>query len=140
MSGKARIGFVGIGNMGWPMAANVARAGFPLTVFDSDRARAARFAAEFGAKAASSPADLGRASDIVITMLPTGAVVRAALMENEIGALAAGAPQPRRTFPLTLPNVAAAAGIEWFAQAVVFDPAAATLHTSAGRHARIGSR
>lgn len=89
MSGKARIGFVGIGNMGWPMAANLARAGFPLTVFDSDRARAPRFAAEFGAKAASSLAELGRAADIVVTMLPTGAIVRAALMENENGALAA---------------------------------------------------
>src|SRR5690348_14054135 len=58
MSEKARIGFVGIGNMGWPMAANVARAGFPITVFDADRARAPRFAAEFGAKAAPSLAEL----------------------------------------------------------------------------------
>ena len=89
MSTKARIGFVGIGNMGWPMAANVARAGFPLIVADTDRARAQRFAAEFGAKAAASLADLGRASDVVVTMLPTGAVVRAALLENEKGALAA---------------------------------------------------
>jgi 3-hydroxyisobutyrate dehydrogenase len=88
MSAKARIGFVGIGNMGWPMAANVARAGFPLTVFDADRARAPRFAAEFGAKAAPSLAELGRAADIVVTMLPTGAIVRAALLEDENGALA----------------------------------------------------
>ncbi len=89
MSGKARIGFVGIGNMGWPMAANLARAGFPLAVFDADRARAPRFASEFGATAASSLAELGRAADIVVTMLPTGAIVRAALLENENGALAA---------------------------------------------------
>ena len=89
MNAKARIGFVGIGNMGWPMAANVARAGFPLTVFDADRGRAQKFAAEFGAKAAPSLADLGRAADIVVTMLPTGAIVRAALLENEAGALAA---------------------------------------------------
>jgi 3-hydroxyisobutyrate dehydrogenase len=88
MSAKARIGFVGIGNMGWPMAANVARAGFPLTVFDADRAHAPRFAAEFGAKAAPSLAELGRAADIVVTMLPTGAIVRAALLEDENGALA----------------------------------------------------
>ncbi len=89
MSAKARIGFVGIGNMGWPMAANVARAGFPLTVFDADRARAQKFAAESGAKAAPSLAELGRAADIVVTMLPTGAIVRAALLEDESGALAA---------------------------------------------------
>jgi 3-hydroxyisobutyrate dehydrogenase len=89
MSTKARIGFVGIGNMGWPMAANVARAGFPLAVADTDRARAQRFAAEFGAKAAASLADLGQASDVIVTMLPTGGTVRAALLENEGGGLAA---------------------------------------------------
>lgn len=89
MSAKQRIGFVGIGNMGRPMAANVARAGFPVTVFDADRARASRFAAGHGAKAASSLAELGRLSDVVVTMLPTGAIVRAALLEDEGGALAA---------------------------------------------------
>jgi 3-hydroxyisobutyrate dehydrogenase len=89
MGTKARIGFVGIGNMGWPMAANVARAGFPLIVFDTDRARAEKFAGQSGAKAAPSLGELGRASDVVVTMLPTGAVVRAALLENESGALAA---------------------------------------------------
>jgi len=88
MSAKQRIGFVGIGNMGWPMAANLARAGFPLTVFDTDRTRATRFAAEFGAKAAPSLAELGRTADIVVTMLPTGATVRAVLLEQEHGALA----------------------------------------------------
>ena len=93
MSTKARIGFVGIGNMGWPMAANVARAGFPLAVADTDRARTQRFAAEFGAKAAASLADLGQASDVVVTMLPTGGIVRAALLENESGALAASLAQ-----------------------------------------------
>jgi 3-hydroxyisobutyrate dehydrogenase len=89
MSAKSRIGFVGIGNMGWPMAANLARAGFPLSVFDADRARAQRFAAEFGATAASSLAELGRAADIVVAMLPTGAIGRQALLEGERGALAA---------------------------------------------------
>ena len=89
MSAKQRIGFVGIGNMGWPMAANVARAGFPLAVFDSDRAKATRFASEFGAKAAPSLVELARAADIVVTMLPTGANVREALLENEKGVFAA---------------------------------------------------
>jgi len=89
MSEKPRIGFVGIGNMGWPMGANIARAGFALTVFDSERERAPRFAREFDAKAAGSLAELARAADIVVTMLPTGAIVRQALLENEGGALAA---------------------------------------------------
>ena len=93
MSAKQRIGFVGIGNMGWPMAANVARAGFPLAVFDSDRAKARHFASEFGAQAAPSLAELARAADVVVTMLPTGADVREALLENEKGALAASLAQ-----------------------------------------------
>lgn len=88
MSAKPRIGFVGVGNMGWPMAANLARAGFAPVVYDTDRTRADRFAAEFKSKAAGSLAELGRASEIVVTMLPTGAIVRAALLENEGGALA----------------------------------------------------
>ena len=40
------IGFVGLGNMGWPMAANLHAAGFSLVVRDADAARQARFAAE----------------------------------------------------------------------------------------------
>jgi 3-hydroxyisobutyrate dehydrogenase len=89
MNEKPRIGFVGIGNMGWPMAANLARAGFALTVADADRERAPRFAREYGARAAGALAELARAADVVVTMLPTGAVVRQALLENEKGALAA---------------------------------------------------
>jgi 3-hydroxyisobutyrate dehydrogenase len=79
MSG-VRVGFVGIGNMGWPMAKRVLGGGFALTVFDVDRARVARFAAETGSAGAESGAALAGAADIVITMLPTGAVVRDALL------------------------------------------------------------
>jgi 3-hydroxyisobutyrate dehydrogenase len=74
--------------MGWPMAANVARAGFPLSVFDADAERAARFAREFAASNADSHGALGRNADIVVTMLPTGADVRAVLIERSGGALA----------------------------------------------------
>jgi 3-hydroxyisobutyrate dehydrogenase len=79
MSG-VRVGFVGIGNMGWPMAKRVLGGGFALTVLDVDRARVARFAAETGSAGAESGAALAGAADIVITMLPTGAVVRDALL------------------------------------------------------------
>jgi 3-hydroxyisobutyrate dehydrogenase len=75
-----RIGFVGIGNMGWPMAKRVLGGSFPLTVFDADPARVARFAAETGSAGAASGAALAGAADVVITMLPTGAVVRDALL------------------------------------------------------------
>src|SRR5690554_5913138 len=67
---KPRVGFVGLGNMGVPMSANLAKAGFPLTVFDIDAARAKAHASTIGATAAASLAELGAASDVVVTMLP----------------------------------------------------------------------
>ena len=74
------VGFVGLGNMGWPMAANLHSAGFSLVVRDADAARQARFAAEQpDALTADSPAAFAIA-DIVVTMLPNGAVVREALL------------------------------------------------------------
>jgi 3-hydroxyisobutyrate dehydrogenase len=73
-----RIGFVGLGNMGWPMAANLARAGHELYVHDLDTARAPRFAAEFAALNVRSAASLAELApvEIVVTMLPNGSVVR----------------------------------------------------------------
>lgn len=71
-----RIGLVGLGNMGKPMARHLIANGFELQVFDLDRALARDFSAEIGATSAESLPELGRASDIVITMLPTGRVVR----------------------------------------------------------------
>jgi 3-hydroxyisobutyrate dehydrogenase len=86
------IGFVGLGNMGRPMAANLHAAGFGLIVRDADPDRQAAFTAAFpGAVAASGPGDFA-AAGIVITMLPDGAVVADALLRWGIGAaLAAGA-------------------------------------------------
>lgn len=83
-----RVGFVGIGAMGWPMAANIAKMGADFIVFDLDEARLARFAEEFGARAAGAIAELG-SCDIVVTMLPTGAHVKAALLERDGGAFVA---------------------------------------------------
>ena len=74
------VGFVGLGNMGWPMAANLHAAGFSLVVRDADAARQARFAAEHPeALTADSPAAFAVA-DIVVTMLPNGGIVRDALL------------------------------------------------------------
>ena len=85
---KDRIGFVGLGNMGAPMSANIAKAGFRLTVYDADPELARRHAASIGASAAGSLAELGRNCDIIVTMLPTGAIVRKVLLEQD-GGLAA---------------------------------------------------
>ena len=73
------IGFVGIGAMGTPMAGNLARAGYKVTVFDLDAARAEKLAREAGVTVAASLSELGAASDIIITMLPEGKAVRSAL-------------------------------------------------------------
>ena len=73
------IGFVGIGAMGTPMAGNLARAGYKLVVFDLDVARTTALAREHAVTVAPGLAELGAKARIVITMLPDGKAVRAAL-------------------------------------------------------------
>jgi 3-hydroxyisobutyrate dehydrogenase len=82
-----RVGFIGIGTMGWPMASHIAQAGHELTVFDVDAARVARFAQEFHCKAAANLAEVA-ANAAIVTMLPTGKIVRQALLEDQEGAFA----------------------------------------------------
>jgi 4-hydroxybutyrate dehydrogenase/sulfolactaldehyde 3-reductase len=65
----AQVGFIGLGIMGGPMAANILRGGHALTVFDVNPEAVARLVAK-GARAASSPAAVARASEVVVTMLP----------------------------------------------------------------------
>ncbi|MGH3026625.1 MAG: NAD(P)-binding domain-containing protein, partial [Gaiellaceae bacterium] len=78
-------GFIGIGHMGWPMAANLVKSGrCAVTVYDQDGERAARFAAEHGCAAARTLADLG-SCDAIITMLPTGHDVREVLIGKGAG-------------------------------------------------------
>jgi 3-hydroxyisobutyrate dehydrogenase len=66
-----RIAFAGIGNMGWPMAANLVKAGFDVTVCDVVPGRAASFASETGAKAAATPAEAAAGADCVVMIVPT---------------------------------------------------------------------
>ncbi len=87
MSGKEKIGFIGIGAMGWHMATNLIRAGYDVTVVDADAARCDRFVKEPGGRKADSLAELGAHADVVITMLPTGKIVREVLLGEEDGAL-----------------------------------------------------
>jgi 2-hydroxy-3-oxopropionate reductase len=69
------LGFIGLGVMGGPMARNLIKAGYAVAGFDTDRARLGQFAAT-GGKAGASPAEVGRAGEIVFLSLPTGDVVR----------------------------------------------------------------
>ena len=61
-----KVGFVGLGTMGAAMAANLARAGFPLSVWNRTPGRAGPLLA-LGAVEASSPREVARASDVVVT-------------------------------------------------------------------------
>ena len=65
-----RVGFVGLGTMGMPMARNLAKAGFPLAVASHTAAKARALAAEIGAQFCETPEEVGRASDVVVSALP----------------------------------------------------------------------
>jgi len=73
----SRVGFIGLGTMGTPMARNLAKAGFPLTIFTRTAAKAAALASELGARAAASAAEVGKASDVVVSCLPDSPEVEA---------------------------------------------------------------
>lgn len=88
------VGFIGVGTMGLPMAGNLARKGFSVTVFDMAPGRAAEVARELGCSSAESLAGLG-GCEFIVTMLPDGKVVQQVLTRAEdqalLNALKAGA-------------------------------------------------
>ena len=71
----AKIAFIGLGNMGGPMAANLAKAQHHVTAFDLSE-EAVRTAVEKGAHKAASAAEAVKGAEIVVTMLPAGKHVR----------------------------------------------------------------
>ena len=72
-----RLGFIGLGVMGGPMAGHLAAAGYPMTVYDIGQQAMERLrTAHPSVRAASSPRAVAEAADIVITMLPSGREVR----------------------------------------------------------------
>jgi 3-hydroxyisobutyrate dehydrogenase len=75
-----RVGFVGLGNMGAPMAQHLAAAGFQLVVADSNAASLERFRASVQCEQAASLVALGRRCRVVITMLPDGKAVKQVLL------------------------------------------------------------
>jgi 3-hydroxyisobutyrate dehydrogenase len=70
-----RVCFVGIGNMGWPMAARLVRAGFEVAVTDAVAGRAKAFVDQVGGNAVVSLAEAAKEADVLVTMLPTSAHV-----------------------------------------------------------------
>jgi len=82
-SGNLKVGFVGIGNMGQPMASHLVRAGWDVAVYDADLAKAAAFAAAQGCGHAGSLAELGARTDVVVLMLPDGRIVRRVVLGKD---------------------------------------------------------
>ena len=78
-----KIGFIGLGNMGAPMAKNLTAAGHKVVGFDT-----AAITIE-GATIAASAVEAARGADVVITMLPNGAILRA-VADDVIPAMSAG--------------------------------------------------
>ena len=83
--------FVGIGNMGWPMAARLLGAGIAVAVNDAVPGRAADFVRQVGGVEAVDLAAAAAAADVVITMLPTSrhvadavAALRAGLKQDHV--------------------------------------------------------
>lgn len=82
MSEIHRLGFVGIGKMGWPMASRLHAAGFELTVGDASASAVSRFVAEHpGTRPAGAPADYADV-DALILMLPSSDIVQAVLEDD----------------------------------------------------------
>ena len=80
-SGDAlRAGFIGLGIMGSRMAANLRAAGFELTVWNRTAETAQQWAAQHGAKAVGTPAEVAASSDVVITMVVDGEQVERVLL------------------------------------------------------------
>lgn len=85
MTREPCVGFVGLGNMGLPMAKRVCEAGFPVWAWDVSPAATARFEAVAPGHVAASPVELAEQADIICTMLPTGEIVRDLLIGQGAG-------------------------------------------------------
>lgn len=77
---RKQVAFIGLGAMGYPMAARISAAGYPLSVFDIASGVADKFSREFSATACASPAETVRDADFVITMLPSSNEVETTLL------------------------------------------------------------
>src|SRR6201996_4554531 len=77
------VGFVGVGNMGWPMAACLVKAGLTVNVNDSRREAANSFVQQVGGVAPDSLRQLAEMSDVIVTMLPTSVIVERVLAEGD---------------------------------------------------------
>ncbi len=78
----AKVAFIGLGNMGGGMAANLVKAGFDVTAFDLSSA-ALQASIEAGCTAATSAAESVENADYVVSMLPNGAIVESIYIDAD---------------------------------------------------------
>jgi len=83
MEKSIQIGFIGLGNMGFPMASRLVEAGFSLSVFDIKSDVQAAFLKGRSARGMNTPAEAAKNSDLMITMLPDGKAVSAVVLGAE---------------------------------------------------------
>jgi 3-hydroxyisobutyrate dehydrogenase len=86
----AKIAFIGLGNMGGPMAANLVKAQHQVTAFDLSAA-AVEVAVGHGARKAASAAEAVKEAEVVVTMLPAGKHVREVYEKDVLPNAAKGA-------------------------------------------------
>lgn len=85
------VAFLGLGAIGRPMAARIATAGFPLTVWNRTVERTHEFTRDRGARAAESVADAVRGADVVVACLSTSADVASVVDTDVVNAFRSGA-------------------------------------------------
>src|SRR5919202_5248579 len=81
-----KVGFIGLGIMGGPMARNLMGSGYELVLYSRTREKAEELAADRAAEAADNPREVAGACDVVITMLPDSPEV-AEVLAGEDGVL-----------------------------------------------------
>lgn len=77
-----KLGFIGLGNMGQPMASNLVKAGYPVTVYGR-RPEPVRELVVLGATAASSPRELAEKSEVVITIVSSSPQVEQLILDSD---------------------------------------------------------
>ena len=82
MSEKPLVGFVGLGVMGIPMSSNLIKGGYDVLLYDAAEGVAAKHAAAVGGTAVTDAAELAKAS-VIVTMLPTSAIVRSVFVGED---------------------------------------------------------
>jgi 3-hydroxyisobutyrate dehydrogenase len=115
-----RVACCGLGIMGGPMAANLARAGFELSVWTRTSEKAERFADEHGGRARATPAEAAAGAEALITMVPDSPEVESTLFGEDGAANALGSGALAIDMSTIAPSAAKAIGERLAEQGIDF--------------------